>query len=243
MSGSAKLRFLWGALDLELKDGPGSDSFFTTSAAVASPTTLGCRRLVAVYNRGTEDSAITTHDFLNITSGAPDDTWDDADYAAIETGFIGVWAAWKSRTHTSVTMHELRWYKKIPGVRVTGPAVRITSVGEAGTSSADALPPQVALSVTERTALRKRWGRFYQPGLTETINTASGRPLTTEVDALGGAVLAFSKSGQSRGIEPVVISDTVPGAYSVDMIQVDDVWDVIRRRRYAQPSHRYDAAT
>lgn len=240
MAGTFRFRFGWSGLDVMLSsDGAGSDSFFESSAAVSSPTTTGVRRLVCHYSRGTEDDAITTHDWLNLTGGSPDDTWDDADYAALETGFIAVWAAWKSRTHTSVRMEKLTWYKKIPGQPKTGPAIRITAVGEAGTSSSDMLPPQVALSVTEKSALRKRWGRFYQPGLTEPLNGGDGRPLSSEVDALGGAVRTWYASGHGRGIEPVVVSDTVPAVYSVDVLQVDNTWDVIRRRRWANSSHRY----
>jgi hypothetical protein len=138
----------------------------------------------------------------------------------------------------------------------------IHSVSIPGTATGDALPPQIACSVTELTDARKHWGRFYLPGFGEADNNPTGTlanlaqiTIANEAKVLydrwnamtdTNAVVWGRITAQSQYNSPIVpdrpfpswfappppVTTLVTGAYAVQKIRVDELWDVIRRRRY-----------
>jgi len=224
------------------------------------------RLMTAAYSRTytggpPQDNEITTHHFLNLTGGSPDDTWTTSDYTQVETAFGAYWDAIKSYYATSTKLLELRWYAQGPAFKPFGtapsPILRITPVNVAGTSSSPQLPPQSAMSVTEVTAahytvpphegkpgqLRHRWGRYYLPAPTTDVLGATAQ-YTGRINP--GAQVAIANATQTfynacRGgasLVPVLYSTKLGSAYSVDEIHVDDIFDVIRRRRFTTPLSR-----
>jgi hypothetical protein len=244
MAGSMKLRIGWGGIDFELSDGGGSASAFDTSTVVPTLPVTGVRRAMLVFDRLTggitEDAATCSLAFMNYTSGSPDDTWNNADYASIESGVAAFWAAIRSQVHPSHTLREVRWYA-IDGSVGDHPVLRVAAIGGAGTSGTSLLPLQVALSVTLKTPIRKRWGRIYLPGFSQTPNTTIGRPDGTFAALIANSTASMLGSGKAQGIVPVVYSPTFRAVHSVTKVTVDDVWDVIRRRRPDHAAVRTDA--
>jgi hypothetical protein len=100
------------------------------------------------------------------------------------------------------------------------------------------LPPQVAESVTFKTVSRRHWGRIYWPAITAANSTSSGTIGTAEVDTLANAFVACFNTCRAANLYPVVYDHVSGTSRSVDTVQVDDLFDVIRRRRWKQPSYR-----
>jgi hypothetical protein len=104
------------------------------------------------------------------------------------------------------------------------------------------------MSVTKRTAIPRHWGRVYVPGLTEgaTATGGTGRWNTGLVDGMGSAFHNFFDAMQTAGF-PVVVASTqtdkrLEGALlGITEVQVDDLPDVIRRRRPDRAAHKYIA--
>lgn len=195
------------------------------------------RKLQVVYGRVSasgvaEDDAVTTHHFVNYTGGVIDDSWTDTDFTNIESNFDAFWTAIKGGYKTFTTLLEYRWYKFGPDVGPPNPAVRVVPKSVPGTSTGNLMPPQVAMSITERTPLRKQWGRFYLPAPVTAAGDANGRILAVEIDALADAAEALYEACFADDIIPVVYSPRHEVAIAPLEIQVDDVFDVIRSRRY-----------
>ena len=95
------------------------------------------------------------------------------------------WAVLQSHVHINVFLQEARFYDvpSTAGVDMGDP-VLIHTFNSPGTSAANLLPPQVALSVTFKTQNRKRWGRSYMGGFTSLASDATGRitqPIMTDL--------------------------------------------------------------
>jgi hypothetical protein len=115
---------------------------------------------------------------------------------------------------------------------------RVISIG--GTQASN-LPPQSALDVTLQTYPRRRWGRFYIPGITPDLMTDRGRAQDSLCDvALGGyQTLAGAMAGMNWF--PIVIQAGSPAAgiaRTVHAARCDNVMDVIRRRRWDSATYR-----
>jgi hypothetical protein len=115
----------------------------------------------------------------------------------------------------------------------------------------------VALSVTEKTSDPKSWGRFYLPAMASSAENANGRVDATLQGAVADGVDAFYEACIAASVHPVVYSTAKPAretaggselpargarALPVKEIQVDDLWDVIRSRRYNEPLLRLQRA-
>lgn len=230
--------------------------------------TYELRKMTAKYTRTpatgvVQDAAMTTHHFLNITGGDPDASWITADYTAVESAFDTFWGAIKALYGAETKLSEYSWRADGPAFKPFGaslsPTLRLTARSVVGTgSNASFLPPQVAVSVTEvtaahytaygvgvpgktpgtgRTQLRNRWGRFYLPNV-NVGNVTSGRLSTAAQTTIADAAEAMYQTCVSAGLVPVVYSPTNGNAYSVDAIHVDDIFDVIRSRRFIVPLSR-----
>lgn len=217
-------------------------------------------RLSRAPGSRTEDVDVMTFHFLKVSAGTPVAWVDGTDLPLIETGLNTLTTALKSFWFPFTHSDQYRWYADGPAFYeiVSGnpiatpigdnPALRITEVDVAGTaSSTTALPPQCAASVTEKTSARKHWGRFYIPMQASGSTDATGLLGSATVTSIAAAVVTFYNSCRSSSLVPVVWSiqkparpkrpsGTLPAqpakAYEITSVQVDDIVDIIRSRRY-----------
>lgn len=112
------------------------------------------------------------------------------------------------------------------------PVSQVTLTGTA--AGAKTCPPQTAASVSLHTANRRRWGRFYVPCLDDAGTTNAGRLSSTLVTSLRDSYTNFASAAAGHNFYPVVFAHqaTNGACYSVQLVKVDDIADVIRRRRY-----------
>jgi hypothetical protein len=85
--------------------------------------------------------------------------------------------------------------------------------------------------------LRNRWGRFYLPAMTVSKVT-NGRLASATQIGLADAVDTFYEACVTAGLIPVVYSPTTGHAWSVLETHVDDIFDVVRSRRFITPLSR-----
>lgn len=129
----------------------------------------------------------------------------------------------------------------------SGPPALITPSTAPGTGTGQALPHQTALSITFKTAGPKHWGRIYMPSLVQsaTDTTNQGRWTTAIMTAAATAAASLVSTLQAGGYYLVVPNTQQDGKFAMGLsqvtsIQVDDIPDVIRRRR---PKHRVAVQT
>ena len=119
-----------------------------------------------------------------------------------------------------------------------GDPVKIAAINRPGTNTSGAQPPQVAISVTFKTAHRLRWGRFYVPHPASNTKSDKGSLNADVADALlQGAHELTSRSG--NGLCLTVFSHKYWNHEDPEQIQIDDIFDVVRRRRYSRPQNRW----
>lgn len=209
-----------------------------------------------------DDRAICTFHLLNLTAGAPDPTWITGDFTAIEARFDTWWTAIKTLYEPRVKLVEYVWRRDGPSFKPHGaefsPVVRRVARSVAGTGggAVSMLPPQVALTVTERTAakftaedvegvgdqLRNRWGRFYLPNVAGD-QVVDGRPATACRTTVATATGVLYNGLRTDQFIPVMYSPTTGNSWSVDEIAVDDIFDVQRSRRWRNVINRSVVAT
>jgi len=148
------------------------------------------------------------------------------------------WAGVKGMMTTKITFREMRFYD-VPGTAGVdmGDPVLVQAVQEPGTSSSQVLPPQLAVSVTYRTDKRKTWGRWYLPGITAAHLDPNGRLLAATADTLLNLHHTLTSRAASGG-SLTVFSRKEWTHHDPQLIQIDDIWDVIRSRRYREPHFR-----
>lgn len=218
------------------------------------------RKLTAKWQRLTtsgvaQDAALCTWHFVNITGGVPDGTWTTADYTTVENAYDTWYTAVKSIWNAKVKLIELNWRADGPAFRPHGtslaPTLRTVSRSVVGTNTGEMLPPQCAISVTEvtdakftvedvegvGTQLRNRWGRFYLPSPAVGMVT-DGRVFSGVPDTISAATQSFYNTCVAAQIVPVMYSPTTGNAWSVKEVHVDDIFDVIRSRRFDGPLTR-----
>jgi hypothetical protein len=177
------------------------------------------------------------------------------------------WTAVQDRYRPTTILDQYRWYAVGPEIEEalgapgrTGPPRRIVDVEIAGTHSTSgvgSLPPQVAVSVTEQTSDPQAWGRFYMPAPAAEWVTTYGRVHSTFHTALANAADTLYEACVTAGAIPVVYSSAKPEretkagttlppkdarALTVDQLQVDDLYDVIRSRRWDAPTLKLQRA-
>lgn len=232
----SRIKFFWGALDIVHSD----ESAYTTAQTKSlgenvSPPGIGVRRAQLVFTRAGigsgEDSIVGHFDFLNLTSGNPDDTWTTGDFTTLETAIGTFFTSTAGMMWSKIVFDQIRWYRIGPGTAPPNPPVRITDVTTPG-SGANPLPPQVALSVTFKTAVRKGWGRIYLPYATSGHVDSNGYVDASTCSNVANATKTLFDTAQAAEFTPVVYSPTRGKAFSIETIQVDNLYDVIRSRRY-----------
>jgi hypothetical protein len=212
-----------------------------------------------------QDDDICTFHFLNLTAGAPDATWVDADYAQVEAAFDAAWTSIKVYYAAEMKLSQYVWRADGPAFKPFGaalaPTLRATARSVPGTNAVTGsvpMPPQCAMSVTEttdakftvhgvgvpgdavgtgRTQVRNRWGRFYLPAMATSI-LSDGRFSVANSAIVADAFHTMYNSCVSAGNIPVMYSPTTGHAWSVTGLHIDDIVDVVRSRRYTTPLTR-----
>lgn len=211
-----------------------------------APSVMQWRKLMvkAHITAGTPaaaDDAWCSWDLINITGGNVDNSWTTADYAACEARFDTFWTAYKPNFASWATISEYRWYVREftpigPGnpFKDSGPPARVTAKAIAGTATSGAIP-QASTTITEKTPWPHHWGRTYLPFFANQ-NIANGRLTTAVVDTLATAAQTLYAGLATDEFFPVVPvtsikKDPARALVAVTNVQVDDVPDVVRRRR------------
>jgi hypothetical protein len=181
-----------------------------------------------------DDNEITTTHWRWDNGGDP----DDSDFLIVEARLDGFWSGIAYLRTTNISVLEHRWYVADPAPGPPNPTVKVTASGIPGTSTAAELPPQCASTVTLRTDVRRRWGRFYVGGFTTAmLSTHGGDVHSDQVDGIADlASAAFFNSATNWRIQ--VFGGGSPASLPVRSIEVDNVWDVQRRRRKQLTTHK-----
>lgn len=213
-----------------------------------------------------EDVRVCTWHLMKLTAGVPDAAWVAGDFTTAKTAFETWWAAVKLWFPDNLQLTSLKFYKEGPAIVPPQPPVFSQTYALIGTSVAVCLPPQVSMSVTEKAGDKLHWGRFFTPApaITKTgpVNALSsfGRWGPEIIADIGGATETMYESLNASNLQVVVYraplpvrqtaadkrAGVVPGslparagsAWSVTDLQIDDVPDVIRSRRYDAPLTR-----
>lgn len=223
--------------------------------ADADAVALEWRRYVCTWTRATptgtvEDTAQVGFDFVNLTDGAVDTSWDATDYSTIGDA-VAAWAfalapyQGPSSTGRDIKAYVMRFNPSGDPSKPfadSGPPAYMRTINYVGSGTTQ-LPYQVAATLTERTTWPKHWGRCYVPTLSATALGANGRLASAFTTALANASQTLYTAGQSRGLHPVVPVTQIDkqvarGLLAVTSLQVDDIPDVQRRRRPKQAASR-----
>lgn len=210
---------------------------------VETPGELQWRRAIVTAARSTpggtsEDHAQIHFDIVNMTAGEVDTSWIAADYEDCEDQIKELCNVFALQSSSICIWDSIRWYAMAfetagSGFAESGDAVRVTPINYPGsTTTTDALPYQVACSITFKTALRKHWGRIYVPNFKPSTLDGYGRwEGTGTLDPLVAAFATRFGALQDAGFVPVVASAATKTLFSITDVQVDDIPDVQRRRR------------
>jgi hypothetical protein len=196
------------------------------------------QRVAVQYGWGTADlnTAVTTHDWFWEHEEATTAT----DFEPVEAKLDTFFTSLSNLVGKQLWVRGYRWTKlKDNGSGADGPSHRFATRALNPTSSTVAnTTPQVACSVTEITAVRRRWGRFYLPWpAADRIDGVTGRYKSDWVDLIAAAAktLYTPIEGDWR---PVVYGEPDPHILDIESIRVDDVPDIIRTRRWRQSTYR-----
>jgi hypothetical protein len=261
---------LFGSYPDELPPPHGYDSWvaYQTAKGLSTVTDFlplgepaeGCR-LNMVWTRAGEDVATCGMHFVHANPDVLGDTLaiTDAELAAIEARATTLWGSINGLFPASIVLDRYEWHNFGVGIRRPNPKRRETiGLSGAGTvDAANALPPQVATTVTFRTNHRKTWGRVYLPALA-VASCLNGRLLAGSQASIRTAFGTFAE-GVAGDSTPLVIwsprragdaleygpdahaahldePDTTSFAKSVTIVAVDDLFDVMRSRRFDKPT-------
>lgn len=123
-------------------------------------------------------------------------------------------------------------------------ALRETDVALVGTAAGDALPNDVAIVVSLRSALANRTGRgrFYLPQPAASTLTATGLLDPAAQDALVAACTFAWTASNAAGESPVIYSRTARATREVTTFNVGNVFDVQQRRKNSVTQTRDSAS-
>lgn len=240
-----RLRMLWGALDWQ----HGTDHPYTSAETHSGGDSavvdggIGVRRAEMVFLRTAHhaggDAAVCHFDWLNVTSGAPDDTWITSDFTTLEDAMKNLWLVIHGLASTGIVLTEINWYRIGTGVTTPNPAERAFTLGVpiAGTASNPLVPPQVASSLTLRNAVRKSWGRTYLP-LDALTMSATNTMQSADVDTVVGAANDMVTTAAGGEYILGTYSARLNAFLAAEHVEMDDVTDVIRRRRWKQATYK-----
>jgi len=203
-----------------------------------------------VGNTRPADKYANSIDIANITGGNIDSSWTDSDYSTVHTQVSSIISYYLTVMSTDMRCAEVRYYRRqfnpmniTQPFAPTGPPEKIFLVGQSGSGTAQpSTPPQCAVTHTEKTAYPRHWGRSYWPCPASAHITAGGYLSNGITDGLANAIGTAYRLMQEAEFFPVVPVTQVQGAPSrgllgVTQVQVDNVPDVVRRRRPSVKTH------
>ena len=196
-------------------------------------------RCVCNYELGipATNQAVTTHDWEWLGAEAP----APVEFETVEAKFDAFFAAVKTALGKNVMLAGYRWSPWKNDFSGTEPSIRyVTRNVNIGNTVGGLTAPQVACAVTEETAIRRRWGRFYLPW-PETSGISNGRFTSGICSQIGAAAVDLLETVESEW-QHVTVSSLTPHILPTEYVRVDDVPDVIRSRRWASSTYRYRAA-
>lgn len=205
---------------------------------------LEWRRVAVKYDNlnstATADDAWVGFDIVNVTDGDPDPTWTDADFVSAEGHLDTFFNDSKASCSTNYQVSEYRWYRRrfnpygVPEAFAdSGPPVRVTPRTYTGVSAYGGAT-QIAASLTERTTFPKHWGRTYMPGVWQIgANGRFGSSLVNQIADQAKTLYEGLGGDDFTIVVPMTQLDGDPnrGLLHVTKVAVDDIPDVIRRRR------------
>jgi hypothetical protein len=173
-------------------------------------------------------------------------------WGAVAANFDAFHDAIKPYIHANLKPRELRHYRPVENPTDDGSPIRIDTLAKPfNNTAAPPCPTQVAMSITERTGLRRHWGRVYLPGLLSNQVQATGRWNSLAVAGVAAALAGYYNVLVGEGIQPIVVTTvrragiidlagwSARGYLPVELLQIDDVPDVIRRRRLRVVTNRH----
>jgi hypothetical protein len=83
--------------------------------------------------------------------------------------------------------------------------------------------------------VRHSWGRTYLPFGGSLVD---GRATNANCDAIANATNTLFGSAAGNDFHPVVVSKALNSALGIDTLEVDNVVDIIRRRRWKHTTYR-----
>jgi hypothetical protein len=186
-----------------------------------------------------EDVAVITMHIRQVVAAAPDilPMTDEG-----RQDFVSRLGSWWTQQRILISgyvqLREARFYDvpSQPGQDMGDP-VLVHPFGLMGTSTGKVLPPQVSVSVTFKTDKRRTWGRFYLPGVTDTYLGPKGRldpDICPQIASWTHALTSRSGTGACL----TIFSRKEWTHHDPQQIQVDDIYDIIRRRRFSSPTVR-----
>jgi hypothetical protein len=196
------------------------------------------------------DNQIFTFDLVNYTNGFLDNTWTAGDYSRVQTQLQAFFTAYAPAMSPYLTFSEARAYIMAFNAlgnpkpfAESGAPEWVQAFNTPGTGTGGS-PAQGCTTVTEFTPARRHWGRQYLPTLAGSAYVATtGRVNQIIVDSVVQQWHAFVEGVHLDGLQLVipmtqsnkVATRTLNG---VTAIGVDDVPDVVRRRRLATTNYR-----
>jgi hypothetical protein len=213
-----------------------------------------------------EDHAQFGINIANLTGGDIDSSWTTTDYTQCETAVTEWLSAIKPKISSTHTATEIRWYVKqfnpsapwgtdlrtltegqkklLRRFALSGPPQRITPIGFPGTGTDTVAPYQNAISITWRTPVPAHWGRIYVPGLEgSSLVGGFGRinsGTQTLFSNMSAELVDDLWTNQFQIVVPSTQTNSVlqPSLLTTSAVVVDDIPDVIRRRRAKQAASR-----
>lgn len=197
-------------------------------AVVYLVTVPGTYLMQVVHSRASgEDVGVTTHHWEHLPGVAP----TEADFLTVESRMDAFWTALQAHRWSGAMVREYRWYGPLtPGVPA-GQSVRVVEVDAFAGQQSTAMPSQVSVTVTERTDVRRRWGRFYIPFVGRSSGVDAAGQLTATV---AGAIADAAQTAFMQDLTAwrcVVFGAPTPNSLEVRIVQVDTIYDIQRRRR------------
>lgn len=199
------------------------------------------------------DDQVFTLNIVNYTNGAVDNSWTAGDYSTVwghlysflgglATDISPVWSLDLVEAY-AMAFNEYTYTpdggKTFPPFAPSGPpawafAAAIPSTGTAAGG------PQCTSTVTLRTPSRPHWGRFYIPTLSGSAYGVAHRVAPGPITAILGLGKTLVEGLAADGFYLVVPTTQVNGHPTrtlqvVTQLEMDDVPDVIRRRRWREP--------
>lgn len=215
-----------------------------TTVTDSAAAVTGCNRAEVTFSRVSptglrEDLAAINFTIMKEAGALASFFTSGADLNAALTPLTTALTSLQAKMSSAWTIKEVRWYVVRDDQAHSGPAVRVDPIALTGSVAASRFPDQVSQTVSFITASRKHWGRVYLPGISSNHNdVAQGRITSAHCDATALIFRTMANSLQAAGFQLGVWSPTARSFLTLHELHVDDVWDIVRRRRAKQTLYR-----